>query len=208
MRRLSLRPHQRKRTPTGKASAVSQCSAHFSFEGLLGLKAARNPAGAGLSSVLLRRGWPKVPAIIHDMPAPRQTHYDVLGIPRTAKLTDVGRAYNRLKSDMQKEHAAPDPKRAALLKEAYEALSDLERREAYDKSLVATQRRKGTKGAAVWGVAIAAGTAAAGVAYVAPRPPPQKPPGARPPAGNPHAAPPPPARAQRPHNPGPPPPTR
>jgi len=122
------------------------------------------------------------------MPAPRQTHYDVLGIPRTAKLTDVGRAYNRLKSDMQKEHAAPDPKRAALLKEAYEALSDLERREAYDKSLVATQRRKGTKGAAVWGVAIAAGTAATVVAYFALRPPPEKPAGARSTADIAHAA--------------------
>lgn len=46
------------------------------------------------------------------MPAPKQNYYDALGVPRTAKLTDIGRAYNRHKADLQKEHAAPDPKRA------------------------------------------------------------------------------------------------
>jgi hypothetical protein len=113
------------------------------------------------------------------MPAPRQNYYEVLGIPRTAKLNDVGRAYNRHKSELQKEDAAPDPKRAALLKEAYETLSDLDRRAAYDKSLVATKRRKGTKGAAVWGGAIAAGTAAVVASYLTLRPPPERPAGAR-----------------------------
>ena len=69
------------------------------------------------------------------MPSPKQTWYEVLGVARDAKLTDIGRAYNRHKSDMQKDKAPPDPKRAALLKEAFDALSDPERRAAYDASL-------------------------------------------------------------------------
>lgn len=113
------------------------------------------------------------------MPAPRQNYYDLLGIPRTAKVTDVGRAYKRHKSDMRKEDAAPDARRAALLDEAYETLSDPDRRAAYDASLVATVRRKGTRGAAVWGSAIVLGTVATVAAYFALRPLPERPTGAR-----------------------------
>ena len=113
------------------------------------------------------------------MPAPRQNYYDILGIPRTAKLTDVGRAYNRHKSEMQKEDAAPDARRAALLKEAFDTLSDPERRTAYDASLTSTIRRKKTRGGAFWAAAIAAGTAATVATYFTLRPMPERPAGAR-----------------------------
>jgi len=113
------------------------------------------------------------------MPASRQSYYEVLGIPRTAKLTDVGRAYNRHKSDMQKENAAPDPKRAAILKEAFETLSDPGRRTAYDASLTSTIRRKGSRNAALWTGAIVCGTAATVAAYFALRPQQERPAGAR-----------------------------
>lgn len=65
----------------------------------------------------------------------KQTLYDILGVPRNAKLTDIGRAYNRHKSEMRSEHTAPDPRRDALLHEAFEVLSDPQKRAAYDASL-------------------------------------------------------------------------
>ena len=65
----------------------------------------------------------------------KQTLYDVLGVSRDAKNTDVGRAYNRLRAEMRSETAAPDPRREALLHEAYEVLSDPQKRAAYDLSL-------------------------------------------------------------------------
>lgn len=65
----------------------------------------------------------------------KQTLYDVLEIPRNASQTDVVRKYRNLMSEMQKESAAPNPRRAALLHEAYEVLSDPDKRAAYDASL-------------------------------------------------------------------------
>ncbi|MGZ5101095.1 MAG: DnaJ domain-containing protein [Usitatibacter sp.] len=65
----------------------------------------------------------------------KTTLYEILGVSRDAKHTDIGRAYNRLRAEMQDEDAPPDPRRAALIKDAYEILSDLDRREAYDASL-------------------------------------------------------------------------
>lgn len=94
------------------------------------------------------------------MPVPNKTYYDALGIPRTAKHTDVGRAYNRLRSEMQKEHAAPNPKGAAYLKEAYDTLSDLDRRAAYDETLLKAGRKQKTKRGGTWVGAIVLGTLA------------------------------------------------
>lgn len=65
----------------------------------------------------------------------KSTLYDALGLARTAKQSDIIRVYRRLSSEMQGEAAAPNPRRAALIHEAYEVLSDPQRREAYDKSL-------------------------------------------------------------------------
>ena len=61
--------------------------------------------------------------------------YDILEVPRDAKVTDIVRAYRKLRSQMMEETAPPDPRRSALLHEAYEVLSDPDRRAAYDRSL-------------------------------------------------------------------------
>lgn len=65
----------------------------------------------------------------------KQTLYDVLGLARDAKQTDIVRCYRKLMAEMQSEAAAPNPRRAALLSEAYEVLTDPQRRAAYDESL-------------------------------------------------------------------------
>ena len=64
-----------------------------------------------------------------------KTLYEVLGVARNAKITDIGRAYNRIKSDLQKETSAPNPRLAAMAKVAYETLSDPDRRAEYDATL-------------------------------------------------------------------------
>jgi hypothetical protein len=72
----------------------------------------------------------------------QKTLYEVLGVTPNAKNTDIGRAYNRFKAAMQKEDAAPDPRRAAMAKVAFETLSDPERRAQYDASLAPGQGAK------------------------------------------------------------------
>jgi hypothetical protein len=91
----------------------------------------------------------------------KETLYDVLGVSRDAKVTDVTRAYNRLRKEATRDDAIPDLKREAKLKEAYDTLSDPDRREAYDRSLVAPDRKHASRlrGIAIGalGVALAAG---------------------------------------------------
>ncbi len=65
----------------------------------------------------------------------KQTLYDVLRLPRDASRGDVVRTYRKLSAEMEKESSAPNPRRATLVREAYEVLSDPQKREAYDKSL-------------------------------------------------------------------------
>jgi hypothetical protein len=83
------------------------------------------------------------------------TLYDVLEVSRHARHTDIVRAYRALSGQLRQETAAPDAKRAALLHEAYEVLTDPARREAYDKSLrkpaflgVSVERDRAAKGIA------------------------------------------------------------
>lgn len=117
--------------------------------------------------------------IIRPMPLPKQTHYEILGVAKDAKLTDIGRAYNRLKSNLHRDDAVPDPKRAAVLKAAYDTLSDETRRAEYDLSLKKTGRQRKAKGSAAWIGAIAVGTAAIVAGYFHFKPPPEAPPGAK-----------------------------
>jgi hypothetical protein len=65
----------------------------------------------------------------------KETLYDVLGVSRDAKVNEIGRAYNKHMAAMRKETTPPDPRRNALLHEAYEVLMDEQKRAAYDRSL-------------------------------------------------------------------------
>lgn len=65
----------------------------------------------------------------------KQTLYDILELPRTAPQSDIESCYRRLAAEMLKETTAPNPRRAQLIREAYEVLSDPPRRAAYDESL-------------------------------------------------------------------------
>jgi hypothetical protein len=67
----------------------------------------------------------------------KQTLYDALDLPRGVSSREVEEAYRRARSEMEKEGATADPRRLALLREAYEMLGDDRRRAAYDASLVA-----------------------------------------------------------------------
>lgn len=63
------------------------------------------------------------------------THYETLGIQPGAKHTEVGLAYRRKVSAIRREDAPPDLKGETKLREAFEVLSDLDRRAAYDDEL-------------------------------------------------------------------------
>ena len=77
------------------------------------------------------------------MPANHKTLYEVLGVARNAKPTDIGLAYNRFRSEMQKESSVPEPRRAAMMKVAYETLYDPARRAEYDASLEPARKAGG-----------------------------------------------------------------
>ena len=69
------------------------------------------------------------------MAAPRETHYDVLGVAEDATPGDIARAYQRFVRQFEKDTTPPDPRREARIREAYEVLFDTARREEYDRSL-------------------------------------------------------------------------
>jgi hypothetical protein len=99
------------------------------------------------------------------MPVP--DYYEILGVPRRAKLTDITRAHKRWVAEFKKESTAPDPRREALLLEAFEVLSDEQRRDAFDAELAAFEREIGRKKNKPPVAVIAAGVlvAAAGAAF-------------------------------------------
>ena len=97
----------------------------------------------------------------------KSTLYDVLGLTMDAKQSDIVRVYRRLTAEMQGEAAAPNPRRAALIHEAYEVLSDPQSRQAYDKSL-RTAKFRGDRGPApghTWGVVAAIAVVGLGALY-------------------------------------------
>jgi len=86
------------------------------------------------------------------MAAPRETHYDVLGVAADATPGDIARAYQKLARQFEKDTTPPDPRREARIREAYEVLLDATRREEYDLALPAKapppRRGKAVAGAA------------------------------------------------------------
>ncbi len=97
-----------------------------------------------------------------------KTLYEVLGVARNAKVTDIGLAYKRIKAELQKETSAPNPRLAAMAKVAYETLSDPDRRAEYDATLesggLPKGKAKGPGRAAIVATVVAL-IAAAGAGY-------------------------------------------
>ena len=73
------------------------------------------------------------------MAQPKQSLYEILGVPRDANSIDVGLAYEKARTAIHR--GQQDPGQEALLHEAFEVLSDPKRRAAYDASLVTAQER-------------------------------------------------------------------
>ena len=90
------------------------------------------------------------------MSSPFPTHYETLGVSPRAKNTDITRAYQNLQRANQRDDAPPDLKRDTRIREAYETLSDLDRREAYDRTLVVEKTQTGARlvGASVVGALV------------------------------------------------------
>ena len=63
------------------------------------------------------------------------TYYEMLGIKPNAKHIEVGLAFNRRMAAQRREDAPPDLKGETKLREAFEVLSDLDRRAEYDAKL-------------------------------------------------------------------------
>ena len=65
----------------------------------------------------------------------QKTFYDILGVARDAAPQDIERAWSRFRARQRSESLPPDPRGEALVRHAYETLSDPHRRQAYDESL-------------------------------------------------------------------------
>jgi S1-C subfamily serine protease len=74
------------------------------------------------------------------MAAPKQSLYEILGIPRDANDLDIGLAFQRRMLELQR--ASPqDPSQIAFVTQAHEVLSNPARRAAYDASLLTAQEK-------------------------------------------------------------------
>jgi len=69
------------------------------------------------------------------MSQPRQTHYEILAVRADARPGDIARAHDRLAAEFRNPATPPDPRREALVAEAFAVLSDPARRKAYDAAL-------------------------------------------------------------------------
>src|SRR5471030_1805691 len=108
----------------------------------------------------------------------KKTLYEVLGVSRDAKVTDIVRAYSRIRADQQKETAAPDPRLLAMAKAAHDTLSDPDRRDEYDRSIAGEPFVAKNRKVIVVAASFAAMVAAGAGYYFASRsagPPPEKP---------------------------------
>lgn len=80
------------------------------------------------------------------MAARPPTHYQVLGIKPDAKHTEVGLAYNRRMAARRRDDVPPHLQDETRLREAFEVLSDLDRRAEYDARLRAERLKPRLRG--------------------------------------------------------------
>jgi hypothetical protein len=87
-----------------------------------------------------------------------RTHYDILGVAPDARPAEIARAHERLVAEFARDTTPPDPRREALIAEAFAVLSDPARRAEYDRSLASTAVRPAPPGLrrAIAGGAVAA----------------------------------------------------
>jgi hypothetical protein len=85
------------------------------------------------------------------MAAPRESLYDILGVPRDAGPLDIQRAFDRFVASLDKAETPPDARRERLVREAHATLSDPAKRMAYDAALaaMAAGAAKGKRGVAI-----------------------------------------------------------
>ena len=69
------------------------------------------------------------------MAQPKKTLYQILGVAREATAENIGLAHEMKTAELQRAQP-PDPSGVALVRQAYEILSNPDRRAAYDASLV------------------------------------------------------------------------
>ena len=81
------------------------------------------------------------------MPAPKQTLYEILGLPNDADNTDIGLAYQKRNYELARM-TPHDPSAEAYVRQAYEVLSNPKRRAAYDASLTTAAERAAAAGQA------------------------------------------------------------
>ncbi|HEX4763647.1 MAG TPA: trypsin-like peptidase domain-containing protein [Usitatibacter sp.] len=70
----------------------------------------------------------------------KRTLYEILEVPADAEPEDIGHAHERKVLEIKRSETF-DPNAAALVKQAFEVLSNAKRRAAYDASLVSSQER-------------------------------------------------------------------
>ena len=108
------------------------------------------------------------------MPANKITHYEVLGVRSDARPHEIQRAYASIRRELDHEAAAPDPRREALVRSAYETLSDDRRRAEYDALLNAppTPRESGKRVGVAVGVIVLLAAAGGAAFFLRPQPAP------------------------------------
>ena len=74
------------------------------------------------------------------MAPPKKTLYEILGVPRDANPLDIGLAHERRVAEMRRA-VPPDPSQEALVQQAFEILSNANRRVAYDQQLITAAER-------------------------------------------------------------------